>query len=641
MLSCKRSAVLLLAGLIPSVGLAGPLPKQFTIGQYLPSDVWMYIHHVRNPEREWLDEKWAEVFEAIEQSGVHKDLASLVMSAIGEQHRDDAQATLDKWSDLIQSVRWGDLIHEELAFAERLGRSKEMPAEYFLLMRGKQGTGEANIKALTQVLEELASLSEKVSITKRNQKGVDVWALGSCEKKAKAFPFSLQLFRQGDIIGVASGAQQASEMISLLAGGDPKRSVAGSPRLVGALRTVPAPEQGLLFFDFKALAKDITGMVDWIAKDIEKKAHGDPPKKEKGEFIVAAFKKAITLCDVMDYSIVTFEMDGRRDLIHDVTRFQKDKRKCSLACCLLDRKPFKRFDEFIPADATSFNISGLIDLEKLYKIVTDFVVDSVPGGEGYIAAWNGGLASVGFDPQRDLFSWWSGEMVSVTLPPAVVTPMSSADWVLMFRVKDAELASTKIGSGISFISEKLGGQGQGLTVMPAGPEANGFFQINHPMLMMAMVRPVFGVRDEWLMIASSAATIKRCLDVSKGEAPSIASNERFKKEGLSPKGPVLSCSFSDTSTFGRDLAQGAGMAGMVVAMVTASMPDSPESKKFKGIATKLGGMAMKLAPALAKIDFYSSEASVKTYDGSLTLRTERVITYKKPGEGDVKTAKAK
>jgi hypothetical protein len=601
----------------------------------------MYIHHVRNPEREWLDEQWAEVFEAIKQSGVQQDLASLVMSAVGEQHRDDTQATLDKWGALIQSVRWGDLIHEEIAFAERLGRSKEMPAEYFLLMRGKKGTGEPNIKALTQLLEELASLSEKVSVTKRNQKGVDVWVLGCCEKKAHAFPFSLQLFRKDDIIGVASGAQQASEMISLLTGGDAKQSVAGSPRLADALRSVSAPEQGLLFFDFKALAGGLSGLANLVATDLKEKAHADAPKKEKGEFIVAAFKKGIELCDVMDYSIVTFEMDGRRDLIHDVTRFQKDKRKCSLACSLLDRKPFKRFDEFIPADATSFNVSGLIDLENLYKMVIDFVKESVPGGEGYIAAWNGGLATVGFDPQRDLFSWWGGEMVSVTLPPAVVTPMSSADWVLMFRVKDAQLASTKIGSGISFISEKVGGQGQGLSVMPAGPEADGFSQINHPMLMMAMVRPVFGVKDDWLMIASSAATIKRCLDVSKGEAPSITSNERFKKEGLSPKGPVLSCSFSDTSTFGQNLAQGAGMAGMVVAMTTASIPDTPDGKQIKQMASKLGGMAMKLAPALAKIDFYSSEASVKTYDGSLTLRTERVITYKKPGEGDVKTAKAK
>jgi hypothetical protein len=44
------------------------------------------------------------------------------------------------------------------------------------------------------------------------------------------------------------------------------------------------------------------------------------------------------------------------------------------------------------------------------------------------------------------------------------------------------------------------------------------------------------------------------------------------------------------------------------------------------------GMVMKLGPILQKIDFYSSEASVSTYDGALTFRSQSLVTYKSPDD---------
>ena len=276
----------------------------------------------------------------------------------------------------------------------------------------------------------------------------------------------------------------------------------------------------------------------------------------------------------------------------------------------------------------------------LYKLVIDFVRDEVPDGADYLSKWNSVLASIGFDPQRDLFSWLSGEMISVTLPPAVVTPMSSADWVWMIRVKNGELASKKVDAAIDFVSGKLQANGQMLMTSPAAVNATGFRQVTHPMLMM-FIRPVIGVKDEWLMIASSAATLNKCLAVSAGKAPSILTNVRFKKEGLKPSGPVLSCSFRDTSNFGQELAAAAGMAGMLGGMATAPIPDGPETRNFKQIIQKAMTMVVKLAPVLQKMDFYSSESSMSTYDGAMIVRTEKVVTYKPPTSGETKTAKAR
>ncbi|RME40116.1 MAG: hypothetical protein D6788_04095, partial [Planctomycetota bacterium] len=313
------------------------------------------------------------------------------------------------------------------------------------------------------------------------------------------------------------------------------------------------------------------------------------------------------------------------------------KKKCRLACAITDRKPFTRFDRYIPADATEFTLESFIDLEKIYALVLDFIRESGPEGEQLIAQWNQKLKEIGFDPQADLFAWWSGEMISITMPAAVVTPMSPTDSVFMIRVKDADLARRKVFGLIDLISQKLQESGQTLMVTPATVDAEGFRQVTHPALMM-FLRPVIGVHHEWLMVGTSPGAINKCLAVASGKAPSIAQNDRFRKEGLMPKGPVRGCSFRDMSKMGQQLASVAAMAGMISGMVTASIPDDPPPMKKAKEAVQTGaGIVMKLAPVLQKIDFYRSTASVCTFDGDRTIVTRRVLTYQ-PESDEVKTA---
>jgi hypothetical protein len=72
----------------------------------------------------------------------------------------------------------------------------------------------------------------------------------------------------------------------------------------------------------------------------------------------------------------------------------------------------------------------------------------------------------------------------------------------------------------------------------------------------------------------------------------------------------------------------AGMIGMVGGIASAGMPENSETRQLKQTIQAALGIVMKLGPILQKIDFYSSESSMTTYDGSLTVRTESVVTYK-------------
>ncbi|MGB2985763.1 MAG: hypothetical protein WBE26_07750 [Phycisphaerae bacterium] len=610
-------------GLLPSLSLAGQLPERFTLGRYIPGDVWLYAHAVHNPERDWLDKEWQEVLDALKASGIDRDLISLVMAAVGDEDRAETEATLEKWMALIAQVRWSDMWAKELAFAERMTKGALGP-EYLALMRGKPGTAEGNTAGLVAILKEVTSLSEKTRFAERDVSGVTVWSLGQCKPEVPEPVPGIYLFRKGDTIGLGLGLahEPFTDVIHLMTGESDSPAIVATPRFREALAEVKTPEDSVLFFDGKQLFRDIRGLMQLAARDAE--ASGD----NKDVKVVHLIWRILDLCDVWDYSVVSVETEGRRELTHTFARIQPDKRESPLLCAFFGRKPFERFDQFIPVDATGFHVNGFIDLESLYKLVIDFVEQNVPDGAEYIARWNGLLALVGFDPQRDLFSWFSGEMVSVTLPPEVVTPMSNSDWMVAFRVKNGALASKKIDAAMDFINCKLQAHGQMLIVTPAPVNAEGFRQITHPMVM-AFLRPVIGVKDEWLMIGSSPATINKCLAVAAGKAPSIRHNERFKREGLIPEGPVASCSFKDMSNLGEELGMAVGMVGMVGGMMSGIIQDS-DADEVKPILQKLMAMLMKLGPVLQKIDFYSSDSSVTTYDGALTLRTERVITYKPP-----------
>ena len=140
---------------------------------------------------------------------------------------------------------------------------------------------------------------------------------------------------------------------------------------------------------------------------------------------------------------------------------------------------------------------------------------------------------------------------------------------------------------------------------------------------MMFFRPIYGFADGFVIIGSSENAINRCLRTARGESPSVRENKRFQEEGLMPPGPVTAISFADKSQMGQQLAQLMGMLGMIGQMVP--MPEGEGAQVVRTIFN----MLQKLAPAVARINFYQSEASVSTFDGRI-YRTETVTNYKKP-----------
>ncbi|MDO8632837.1 MAG: hypothetical protein Q7R41_20330, partial [Phycisphaerales bacterium] len=547
-----------------------------------------------------------------------------------------------KVTALLKGVNCGDMIDNEFVFAERPGTG-QFGFDYIMVARGAPGSGEANSVGLVAILKEAASTFGG-SVNQSKLHDIDVWEL--MHEGLRSIGMSVAIFRTDDTIGLVTSRRSLEDVLGLLTGKSDAKPIIATPRFQEALASVSSPEDVVSFFDIKALLGAIEKMCSNMAGRKgafcadgkpagETTANADEKPKE-----LAVIKKIIDQVGVFDYTVATVATRGHRELRSEAVRIQSGKEKSPLAAAILNRKPFDKFDRFIPAEATGFKLTGLIDFGLLYDAVIDFITKEVPDGPGVIAQWNGRLATIGFDPKTSLFDWWSGEMISVEMPPAVVTPMGGSDSVLMIRVKDSALAKTKFDAFVNFVKSKLQAEGQTLLITPAKVNAEGFQEITHPAVAM-FLKPVIGVHGDWLMVGTSSAALNKCLDVDAGKAPSIATNARFSEEGLVPSGPVQSASFKDTSKFGQELGAAVGMAGMFGGMAVAGMPEKgDDERQAKRIVQSLLGMVMKLGPVLQKIDFYSSESSIATYDGKLTIRTESVVTYKKPKDSDAKAAGA-
>lgn len=616
--------------MLPTSVFGGQLPKQFTLSELVPSDAWLYMNFVENPEHEWLYEQYEQLFNALKESGIDRDVIGL-MSTVAEAASNgqgttagaDMEATVEKLSGMFEKVDWDSLVHE-MAYGMRVAKLP-LPYDYFLVMRGKPGSAKANTDAIMNIVRELTGWSDMVSISEEEYPGIRAWRVGLAQQPnvPGGFDAGAYLYNKGDLIGVVIGSKPVFEEVVKLLGREPdSKSMANAETFNKALKDVAAPEEGVVFFNPNALMSGLSKMVN---DAIDQQNAADDPQ---AAMVANAVKSAFDKLNVFEYVITSIETEGRQQKSHEVVRFRQDKIQGPFCKMLLDRKPFDKYDQFVPQDATSFNASGMIDLKAGYEMCVNFVKNDIPDGEAHIAQWNAILAQSGFNPEEDLFNWLSGEMISVQMPPTVVTSMASPDWVTMVRVKDAETARTKVFAAIDFMNgmmqQAMGPQGQGLMISPADSvKGEGFKEVTHPMVMMMGLRPVIGVKGDWLMIGSSAPALNKCLSVQAGEAPSIAKNPRFKREGLVPGRPVYSVSFTDTTKFGEEMAAVAGMVGMFGGMATAQIPD----EDAKGMIQSMLSMVMKLGPVLQHLDFFSSESTIVTIDGPV-MRTERVVTYK-------------
>ena len=288
------------------------------------------------------------------------------------------------------------------------------------------------------------------------------------------------------------------------------------------------------------------------------------------------------------------------------------------------RPALANFDRFLPVETVSFAVDSGIDPSALYAFLESSVRSVGPQGEALLDEWAGMQEQMGLDVARDVFGWIEGESISASLGRGM-----SADWIMMAKVTDEELAHEKILAGLDALTamiedfEEAEGNPMIKMIIPEitpleDERLPGFYSV----AMGGQPAMIWGVTDGHLVLGSNDDSVMLCLETARGEHQSVRANEELMSRLIVPEGEFNSISYTDQRDLGQDISGILGAISMMGMMVPAMIPD-PTGQK---LAAKALGIVGKLSPVAAELDFFISTSSYTTFDGEAWV-THQVTHY--------------
>lgn len=622
------SAIVLFGGPISQPAVAETDLSRFSLVDAVPSDAFITVSARTNPERQFLNEYWEEVFKAFHESGILTDVWDLIMGFVDDEDLDAVEDLAERFGDLCGKVKFNDLFEKEFLYAARFETSLPgipMLYEGVIVGRSDKKKARANYDAITAVLYEVARLIDaenegSVSVTENKEHGATIAMLGIPEAPGIGFGVAV---REDVVVISLVGEAIMDNTLALLDGTSKAKRLKDSKRFQSAFSKLPAAEDTIVFFDLSGMLGTMQSMFDGIKKA---SVHSEPEKGNGETEKARVFNTVCKLMDdisIFDYIATVEWTDGYRVYSDTIIPVKDGATASPLYDVFTSGKPLKRFEKYIPKEAESFTVSAGIDLNELYTYLISFVDKQVPGGSEFIEQFAELQEEWELDIGKDVLGLIDGASASFTI---------DKDFVFMIKVTDEKKVEKQLDRLIEFANGLFGPEQSLITsTVPLGKERK-IRQISHPMMMMAgiVTPPVIGCVDGYLMVGSSAKTVKTCLNTADDKHPNITKNKRWQKEAVIPDESIHSISFTDETKFAQQmqeliggLSMGFGMVGMM-GMMGGDMP--PEAQ---AIFSEIPTILAKLGPVAGKLNFYQSSASYETFDGKMWC-AHQVQNYKKP-----------
>lgn len=586
----------------------------FTLTRAIPADVFMAAHSRSHDGQAFLKAQYARVWEALENSGIDKDIKRMVMSlAEGEGDKEEAERLWTQMSDLLAGVEWATLGEREFAFAMKLGAP--LFDMVFLFMPPEDEIA-GDFTGLAAILKTLADLAPNdLALTEDDSGDTQVRALSP---KNAPIPMAVTLARHKNVIMLAAGGSMGEQVLAMLK--EPAgQTLASTERFAAAFKNLPAPTDSLTFLDLARMMSQIRKLSGDMM-DMMPAPAPDAPDYEQYQTVRKLPGKIIDQLDMFEYLAEVATTRDKRTTT-DITLLLRDgASEKPLYKAFFGNGTLQDPLKYIPATAGSFSVTSGIDFLALYKEVTRFIQNEIPEGADAIAQLEKAQADAGISVENDILGWIRGGFTSFDVPGP--GQFSAGEFAFMLSVRDEAKAREMLGKLFDLVGPML--QQQNGTIEVAAIEGvEGFRSVLHPMLgMVQMTRPTLGVHDGQLMFGSSPKVLTSALEVGAGKGDNFAKNERFRSEGLTLGANVTSISFSDTSRTGQDLSQMLKMVPMIGMMAGQELQRNPALGAGLRIISKL-------APVVEKLDFFLSDCSQTTFDGKV-ITTQTVSNYREP-----------
>lgn len=620
----KRSfltAALLLAIALPAASAKGV--DEFTLTKAIPADAFLAVHCRDHAGKEFLNKQLDRVWEAVESAHFERDIKRMLKGVQKKQLPPGEQLEgFDEWwqqvQDLISGVDWASLGKREFAMGMKLGFPT---VEFVMLMMPPEDQIAGDFDGLCGIIKTLAEKNPEVVQFAEEEDGPT--QIRKLTFVGAPFPMGVTVIRHNDVIMFGFGASMPEQALALLRG-DGGEALAATDRFKAAFKKLPAPTDGLTFFDAAKLFGQIRGVADTVLQMSEA---GAPAEGEPGyddfQKIKALPGKIIDAFDMFEYVAEVKTTDGLRTDSDSIALLRDDAESHAFYPVLFSNKPLAKPLKYVPATAKDFRAMSGFDLHALYKVAVKIIGEDVPDGEQILAQIEA-LKDVengpGIDIENDFISWIGGGFTLFSVPGP--TPYSPAEFLFMLSLRDEAKAQEMLGKLFGMLEPMLAQQNG--SIVPAEIEgAEGFKSVIFPMLaMVGMNKPTLGVKDGWLFFGSSPDMIKTALDVAAGSASNFAANERFLKEGIQPDGPVTALSFTDLTKLGEDLGKVLSMVPMLGMMAGPEVQGDPVIQSLLSMVGRAGRVVRKL-------DFFQSKASRTVRDGNMLI-TKGVMTYREP-----------
>jgi Protein of unknown function (DUF3352) len=596
----------------------------FQLLKAVPADVTLVSSTRAHKGQEWLSAQTKKVWEEFEKARLDRELKRILKAAATEAGTPPEQFD-EQWqkvSDLAASVDWTGLCARESAWAMKMGFPG---AEHVLLCMPEADKVGPSFDGLTGVLKMLAGIDATALTLSTDEK--DGTVVHTLAPNAFPFPMSLTLARHKDVILIGFGPGLTEQTLAVLQGKGGE-SMAKNPRMLDALKKLPAPTDSLMFLDTAKLFSQTRELINQLMGMMPLPAP-DSPEYATAQRVLKLPFKVIDMIDLWEYTASVSSTDGMKTTAESITLLRKDAKSRAMYPVVYGNGPIADPLKYVPQNASEFSVSSGIDLLALWTTMMKFIKEDVPDSEEMFAALDNVKTDMGIDIEKDVVSLLQGGMLSVSSGGS-----GGGDWAVMLKLRDEAKAKEMLAKALEHADAAIkaqggdGSEGGGkaaapVTITDATIEGvEGFKSLGIAQLAMIMPgKPTFGIKDGWFVLASSPGGVASVFATAAGKNDNFSKNERFLKEGLPPGKNVTSLSFSDDTKFGEEMGTLLGM----VPMINMFAPDVAKNPVANGMINMVG----KLGRVFRKMDYFLSSASQSTIDGDVVM-TKSVTNYREP-----------
>jgi len=527
------------------------------------------------------------------ESGIHEDILDLATMGMPTRKAERVRQTFHHVVGLLGKTDWNDLMGREVVFVETFG--VPMP-EYTLLCRVPEDRVSGHLADLREMFagfaqmigDELASVEE---VERRTGKMVVF--------RVERAPVQLAAGAVGDVIVLSSSTSATTAAMRRLAGGG-KGSLEAEERYQESMRQLPPGTEGTFYLN-------VDGLMGFLSQGLQLAA-GAVGRDPRSELAVALCRELVEELDVVDHLASSTASDGRTVTSTTLIRLKPDYQDSIWFDLCGKQQPWTEWYRYVPENATGFAFDSGVDVAGMLDWFTELAVDCAGGPDN--APW---AQSRLYARVREIAGHLSGEAACITFPQVGEAGCACGETVVLLRLEKTDGVAEWLRDHLRHFASYAGRRGQEVEVASRD-------DLNEIVVSaLPWIRPVVGVRDGMIVLATSPAALEQLARVQSGEARDIRSSERFAELGVGKGGHYFDYYQQDAS-----LGQFSNLVSGV-GFLLALLPADRETRP----AIKLGAILTKLAPALRQLDMSLDVGSdVLPSENPEVVMSRRVVRYR-------------